>query len=362
MKIAKVLIEDFRQIDRLELDFTDADGKARDLCLIAGPNSCGKTTVLDALAAALGPTTEFHTTRPGFTLTKGSIVRKGAEFSKVTVRLQFTDDEVAATRDLYSKAGDETVVPDVREVTLTWRYPDPEHRSSFGFADTDPETGWTLLKGRVRVAKLVPNKEKEVSWDWFKRVGGVFMFDQQRTGQGKTIRQDLLNVIQAASVDSDEPMPSMKRPMDPRTMLLQLALKAQRPSPDLPNLEEFKAIEEHFAELCAPRRILGAVRDEFDTPDLRFTDGKYEYGYDGVSTSEEMLLLFLIRIASEHINRSVLLIDELELHQERRIQQALLAALPRLGESNQVIATTQSLSEFAPEGSVINIGSKTGAA
>jgi predicted ATPase len=361
MKIAKALIEDFRQIDRLELDFTGADGKARDLCFITGPNSCGKTTVLDAIAAALGPTTEFHSTRPGFTLTKGSIVRKGADFSKVTLRLQFTDDEFVATRELFSHASDETVVPDVREVTLTWRYPDPDHRSSFGFADTDPETGWTLLKGRVRVAKLLPSGK--VTWDWFKRVGGIFTFDQQRTGQGKTIRQDLWNISQAASVDSDETMPSMKRAMDPRTMLLQLALKAQKPPPDLPNLHEFKTIQEHFARLSAPRQILGAVRDEFDTPDLRFSDGMNEYGYDGVSAGEEMLLLFLIRLASEHVHRSILLIDEVELHQGRGLQEALLTQLPKFGESNQVIATTQSpiLLDTAPAGAVISMGGKSAA-
>jgi hypothetical protein len=222
--------------------------------------------------------------------------------------------------------------------------------------ESDPAEGLALLKGRVRVAKLLPSKK--ANWDWFKRVGGIFTFDQQRTGTGKTIRQDLWNVINAAAAaENDEPVPSLRRASDPRTILLSLALKSQRPIPDLPNLDEFKLIQEHFAELCTPRKLIGAGRDEFDTPDLRFTDGVYEYGYDGLGAGEEMVLLFLVRLASEHVNRSIVLIDEIELHQRKPAQEAILKELLKVGESNQYIATTESsfVEEVAPPGSVVEI-------
>ena len=59
MKIARAVIENFRHIEKLELDFTDSLDRVRDLMLLVGPNACGKTTVLDALAAALGPSIEL---------------------------------------------------------------------------------------------------------------------------------------------------------------------------------------------------------------------------------------------------------------------------------------------------------------
>ena len=54
MKIAKVQIKDFRGIDSLDLDFTGPDGKPLDLVVLAGPNGCGKTSVLEACLIAFG--------------------------------------------------------------------------------------------------------------------------------------------------------------------------------------------------------------------------------------------------------------------------------------------------------------------
>ena len=67
MKLARIAIENFRQIDSLALDFTDSFGRVRDRTLLVGPNGCGKTTILDAVAAAIGPTTELPATRPPIT-------------------------------------------------------------------------------------------------------------------------------------------------------------------------------------------------------------------------------------------------------------------------------------------------------
>ena len=67
-----------------------------------------------------------------------------------------------------------------------------------------------------------------------------------------------------------------------------------------------------------------------------------------------MLLLFLIRMATEHIHQSVVLVDEVELHQHPVWQRKLLHTLGLMGDGNQVIATTHSpyLREAAPRGAV----------
>lgn len=53
--IHRIRIEKFRKLqDRLTLDFTSPSGKASQEIVLAGPNGCGKTTVLEALLNALG--------------------------------------------------------------------------------------------------------------------------------------------------------------------------------------------------------------------------------------------------------------------------------------------------------------------
>ena len=69
MKLAKIALENFRHLgtpaDPLAVDFTDALGRVRDFTLLVGPNASGKTTILDAIAAALAPGLGMPALRPG---------------------------------------------------------------------------------------------------------------------------------------------------------------------------------------------------------------------------------------------------------------------------------------------------------
>ena len=52
--IASLSIRDFRGLDRLELDFRGPDGHPNSLVVLAGPNGCGKTAVLEAALILAG--------------------------------------------------------------------------------------------------------------------------------------------------------------------------------------------------------------------------------------------------------------------------------------------------------------------
>ena len=52
--ITSLSIRDFRGIDRLELDFRGPDGQPNALVVLAGPNGCGKTAVLEAALITAG--------------------------------------------------------------------------------------------------------------------------------------------------------------------------------------------------------------------------------------------------------------------------------------------------------------------
>jgi predicted ATP-binding protein involved in virulence len=71
-----------------------------------------------------------------------------------------------------------------------------------------------------------------------------------------------------------------------------------------------------------------------------------------------MLLLFLIRMVTEHVHQSIVLVDEIELHQHPLWQRKLLYLLPRIGQNNQIIATTHSayLRDVLPREATIDLG------
>ena len=50
--LASLSIQDFRGIESLELDFHGPDGNPNQLVVLAGPNGCGKTAVLEAALLA----------------------------------------------------------------------------------------------------------------------------------------------------------------------------------------------------------------------------------------------------------------------------------------------------------------------
>ena len=151
-----------------------------------------------------------------------------------------------------------------------------------------------------------------------------------------------------------------RRTSDPRTILLDLAVRSLVPSPGRPAGERFPTHPgEIGSRLCARHRIVGPIRDdELGGLDLRFSDGHNEYSYSGLSSGEQMMLLLLIRFVAEHMHQSIVLIDEMELNQHPIWQRKLLHLIPRMGEGNQIIATTHSpyLRDAVRPDAVIDLG------
>jgi predicted ATPase len=361
MKLAKIAIENFRHLGTtsqpLEMSFTDALDRVRDFTLLVGPNTSGKTTILDAIAAALAPMFGTQTLRRGFTLSTRTVVRRGALCAKVTCWLRFTPDEIAATREIFQLAKLSENVPDASEVKLTWTFPNPRTTSDSEFPiRCEPDQSWLLLKGRDQVSRLMATGRAD--WSWYHRLGGIFTFDQERTGLGKTISRQFWNSIHGTAEAAKEN--AELRTTDSRTILIDLALQALVPPiaakgqfPD-----EFRLIQERYARVCAPRRIVGAVRDELGELDVNFFDGENSYTYEGLSSGEKNALLLLIRFVAERMHRSIVMIDEMELNQHPVWQRKLLDMIPKMGDDNQIIATTHSpyLRDAVRPDAVIDLG------
>jgi predicted ATPase len=107
-------------------------------------------------------------------------------------------------------------------------------------------------------------------------------------------------------------------------------------------------LEQRFAEIfpgthfrgTAPRENIGAPRAK-DLYFLLERDGRV-YDLAEMSSGEQAVFPLLYEFVRLDIARSVVLIDELELHLHPPQQQALLGALRRIGPDCQFIITTHS--------------------
>jgi hypothetical protein len=144
MKLAKIAIENFRHLGTsshtLEILFTDPLDRVRDFTLLVGPNTSGKTTILDAIGLALGRSVGMAALRPDFKVSPRTVVRRGALYARVTCWLRFSPEEIAATRDIFRLAELSEKVPETSEVKLTWTYPAPRKSSGMMIVTSSPDT------------------------------------------------------------------------------------------------------------------------------------------------------------------------------------------------------------------------------
>jgi energy-coupling factor transporter ATP-binding protein EcfA2 len=339
MQLAQVSIRNFRAIEDRTIDFTDEFGRVRPITVLAGPNASGKTSILDAIACAICPATKMCWPRPNLRVSPAVIVRQGAAFADVEAKVRFDPVELETVRRLCDLASESSRVSDHQTVTLSWRYPDPKGEFAHGRQSYSVGRGWLAFEGRYRVTRLL--YRPEVDFSWFERAGGVFTFDQERTLIGKQIPADIRAIITGELPESNGERRLVE---DPRLLLLDLAVRGDVGEGEHAQQakREWQTFKERHANICAPHRIIGPEPREVGL-DMVFSDGEgRQYGIDGLSSGEQMVLLFLIRMVQEHIHRSIVLIDELELHQHPLWQRKLLQALPKMGDGNQFVVTTHS--------------------
>ena len=335
------------------MDFRDSLGNARPVTAIVGPNTSGKTTILDAISLALGPPTRMFRPRPGLDLSTRTIVRRTALHAKVEATLRFDLDEIATAKRLLRNAGEEPGdEPHTgQDVTIKWSYPD-NRQGSIG--NHNSRHLW-LLATRKLAGRLMATGRATVSE--FDKAGGVFFFDQQRQGLGKTISPAVWQVLHGTEAHpNDERFTN-----DAKTILLDAAVKSSLPAADGSSASansDFDEIKRAYAALCAPHEVVGAVRDDLGDIDVMFRNNGHEYRYDGLSSGQQMVLLFLIKMVTEHVHRSIVLIDEVELHLHPTWQRKLVDMLPKIGKSNQFIVTTHSdyLLRALPSDAIKEIG------
>ncbi len=349
-------------------DFTDSEtGLARPLVVLVGENGSGKSTVLQAIAATLGTATRRlqwpgDLQWPGFNLDlAGSAWNLPSE---VLLKTAFTDAERNATVDYFKKVPGLIERPGLTQpsqdspVTL---------RLYEGGVQAGTREQYFQFRGREyakQIVKLVENGHRV-----FENVGTVFWYTEHRTSTSLTAEvlspankgetDAFFEAKEDGSIHFDENL-LRRRLAD----LMQFHSRVERGEYQLrPGQRDlFADLERGYSTVFPNRRFEGSVpRSDVDEvlkdPWFFLYDGHHQYEISEMSGGERAIFPLIFDFANWHINNSVVLIDEIELHLHPPLQQALIRALPELGKNNQFIITTHSdwIADIVPHECVIRI-------
>jgi predicted ATPase len=214
------------------------------------------------------------------------------------------------------------------------------------------------FRGREYAKQLV----RMQGFESFKKVGSVFWYDQERKATSVTRWYDQNGEGTSLTQDGSE-QDTMKALRDELTRMyyfhVDVRLGNRSLSPGTSDL--YDELNRAFETIFHPRRlvrvepkpILGSEEYWF-----MLDDGHRDYELDEISSGERAVFPILFDFVKWNVNRSVILIDEIELHLHPPLQQFLLESLPKLGKDNQFIVTTHSeeVLNVVPENQVHRVG------
>jgi energy-coupling factor transporter ATP-binding protein EcfA2 len=329
MRIHQVTIENFRGIEKKRtFNFCEpGTDTPRRLSVLIGPNMSGKTTVLDAMhlvyevaADPLKPKL-----RPGFTPDDPALRPDPREPIRIGMRFSLHQGELEAIRELKRLVGDVQPEPslDTHELQLEW--PHIPGRDGNVWASARVLRGRALARA-AKAKRLVPE-------GIFDRVGGMLYFDQHRS------------VELTVPVTRTAPEEELREDARGRDVLPWLELQSRldlKWDTATQGQSAWSRVKARFAELAAPSAIddMKAFVEGFD---LRFRQGDRFYYTAGLSYGQAQLLRFVTNLTAFAATRSVIVIDEVELHLHPSWQRKVLHFMRRGGgDDNQFIVTTHS--------------------
>ncbi len=314
MKLRRVTTDGVRGLaDRL-YDLTDGPaGTAASVVVITGPSGSGKTSLLDAIAAAkedIAPWGARHAWN--------RVARPSAGAAKIKIEWELSDEERARmgvdaasipSESIFSPTTPPGQGHDARLVALLERY---DHDLSHGkmeyfFAER------SLAREAVGLSVIEPSVQKRARLDRDLRKFGVL-----------------------------------------HKYLYELYLGLHERAGAPPGRERFAAL---FAKVNKKRPVLGLVRTA-DRMELCFDGGlNGALSIGKLPASEQQAVLFAGTFEMLGLDKSIVLVDTPELHQNAAEVGELSRAIADLGQQNQVIFATGSpaVAEAIPGAVVINL-------
>ncbi len=355
MKIGKLKLNYFKRFRELELDFRDEAGFPKDMVVLIGENGAGKTTILQAIAYLVSKATHQPFSWPGF---EPELAYENWEGSRNTVTIDclvdFKKDELSAIQEYYRLADfieDEAPTPpgNLEQVEISYL----PHYDTLGFRTSvfvsDSEPGRSQFRGRDFAEQAL--RQHPEGRAIFKRVGSAFWYTQHRQAtsltpwNGKTGNFDWNALRQRLS--------------EWQNVSLQVRQGTYKLRPHQRDL--YSDLEKAYERLFPGRYFIGSrpreAKDVTDPSWFFLSEGDTQYEISEMSAGEQAIFPILFDFVNWDINRSIILIDEVDLHLHPPLQQAFVRSLPLLGEDNQFIITTHSEDVLAavPDDSIYRI-------
>jgi predicted ATPase len=372
MKLKRVEIHNFKCVKHLELSFERHGTEPRFLTCLVGDNGSGKTTVLQAIALVLSLAT-------GKTESVNSFSWYGFEperlsthgETRIDLSLVLDSEEITAwknVREKWDKTQPSTLslpsdsqLPHSLEVDLSY-----QDGNIFFF-----HWGASAPVGLGRRYLRMLRRRDAGLWDYTKSLGDVFWFDQVRLlGTGLFLsesledREEVGPPFRGGGGRSRAPSPweSMRSIRESLVGWWTYHKSERKKERDLiadlePRLQEIFPGTRFVGVEPKPGLVSPSQKDFF----LLLERGESTYDISEMSSGEQAVFEILYEFVRLQIARSVVLIDEIELHLHPPQQQALLAALPKLGPECQFIITTHSpyVEDVLPEEEIVRMEGPT---
>ncbi|MGE3851215.1 MAG: AAA family ATPase [Planctomycetota bacterium] len=328
-RIARISIRNFRGIAELDLDFCGPDGKPNDLVVLAGPNGCGKTAVLEACLGCVG-CAELARRSLG-----SDAVRAGCD--GFTVNADIIGGGVSLKCNLTHLGPSEELEGRVRwdSATKQWR----------GRARVAYFSSWRSAD-LVGAVTLDSSPSKRVSTTLPKELADWFV-SEVPIGQRSAAIRDAIK----AMFDRQVPVEN-SRLASVKQALVQLAAhealgKKGRPKGVLQLQSVLGQLDTAWLVLrpgSSGSFEVGPVGDDpesgFDL--FRTTSGGGRLSVDNLSSGELEVLSFFGWMLVKGFERGIILIDEPELHLDPQWHVPVLNAMRALQPESQFIVATHS--------------------
>lgn len=314
MKIRKLKIKNYKVFDDVEFDFTDRDGNALDIVVLAGVNGCGKTTVLEVIKDCLSK--RFIT----------PVLTSGA---KVEFEFDLTTDEIETTKSRIppiSSSSNDMRAPDMlkklqqKVISFSLGHPYASLEDLVGLTQVHPSV-FTIVYFPVMDGEETPFSE------------GVKVL---RLGQK---RGDMKRII-------------LKRIRDE-------VFKNKNFPPQQVIDGEIKTITRTLKDLELKTQLVDL---ESEALVFESTNGKRIY-FEQLSHGEQHLYFRAIYLSQLNIKDGIIMIDEPEAAFHPTWQQKIAQLYRNVGENNQVFMATHSphiMASVPPESLfILHIDEKT---
>jgi predicted ATPase len=342
MKLRKARIDNFKGVKECEIDFLDS-ATPRRITAILGDNGSGKTTVLQAIGLLLSLASRKSQSPETFAWHGFLAERLGTlGVTHVELDVEFDDEERKTTLMLFDKwegslspAERSRLQPKIPhdERYLTLSYSAGEFRCNKG------PRGLNQFAGREYIRALVRTQQEY--WQDYRRVGDVFWYDQMRN-IGRILHQKVPN---GESIEYPETWTiGMEQLREFLIVEWSYHLSGHQRREFIPEIE--KKLNHVFPDLrlrgSAPKYVgVSGTSGVAESYFFMERDGK-QFDISEMSSGEQAVFPLIYEFVRLSIAKSIVLIDELELHLHPPEQQRLLTSLRQIGPDCQFIITTHS--------------------